>query len=249
MTIYHSTTDLARRSLIAALLGICVLGISACGSNLPKYRYRLRISVRTPEGIVSGASVLEVSTFRAGDNTIPTPGAVRHSLRGQAIFVDLGERGKLLGLLASADGNVDWAKNILFRLTPPARNVPPGTSSRERFAARYAAMLSNRKPIEVPQYLPDGIMNASRPAWPMMVKLDNSLALETMVVVDPLQLPKYFGPGVEIDKLEAQITYDQVDFGIKKFINWLPIDYNSIPRNVAKSGIPMGDLQELFLRD
>jgi hypothetical protein len=77
---------------------ICVtaplaFALSACGTA-PEVHYRMTIEVDTPEGLKTGSSVW---AWRIAKGGLGNPYSGR--FRGQAITVDLGERGTLFGLL------------------------------------------------------------------------------------------------------------------------------------------------------
>jgi len=77
------------------------------------YRYRLALEVETPDGIRSGSSVIEVryemfSEFNGRDHV--------SRVFGEAVFVDLGQRKNLVGLLAAGPSgeDVDYPGRIVF---------------------------------------------------------------------------------------------------------------------------------------
>jgi hypothetical protein len=92
---------------VALLVGGLYAGYAAAYPS-HVYRYRMTIDVDTPAGVKSGASVLEVKTIQYPSWV--TLGANNHSttVRGEAVFVDLGNGRNLVALLAldrhAADG-------------------------------------------------------------------------------------------------------------------------------------------------
>lgn len=214
-----------RRYLLTASAVSLLFLAGGCGRSTPDYRYRLTIEVETPEGLRSGSGVLSVRTYRAGEYSIPTPGAVSHRLRGQAVMVDLGRRGKLFALLRS-EVDVDWPMTLMFRLTPllPKAELR-GLSSRERYERQFAAMLARRQPIEVPRYFPDIADLRNRPGWPLMVRFGDVRDPTTIVRADPDDLAPSFGEGVRIKRIIAQLTDDPVTVGIEKTMPWV-LDFN-----------------------
>lgn len=78
-----------------------VLPMSACGlfgQDLGAYRFRLTLSVETPDGVREASSVLEA---RYGTTKVFGRGEVStHSLRGEAVFLDLGAGSNLVMILA-----------------------------------------------------------------------------------------------------------------------------------------------------
>src|SRR6476619_11404 len=74
-----------RRQAIAAL-GLPLL-FAACSEDRASYRYKLMLSVDTPEGVKSGFSVVEVNARKV---TLPERGTLS-AATGEAVYVDLGE--------------------------------------------------------------------------------------------------------------------------------------------------------------
>lgn len=221
MTSHH----LNRRGAMALLAGaaLALPGCGVAGERLPDYRYRLTVEVETPEGLKTGSSVIEVSTAVAGRNSIPTPGAVSHRVRGEAVTVDLGGRGMLFALLRS-DDNSDWASNVMFRFAPKvprAHDADGKFDADSYFEAQFAAMLKQRDPIELPRTFPDQGHLKDQPARPMLVRFANIADPTTVEKVDPDDLAVSFGQGVKLKRITVQITDDPVTTGIEKRLGWM----------------------------
>ncbi|NMW32944.1 hypothetical protein HKD42_12810, partial [Altererythrobacter sp. RZ02] len=113
-----------RRNFLSRVALGAAFVLSGCGLGpdpTPDYRYRLTVEVETPEGLKSGSSVIEVQTNIAGEYSIPTPGRVSQRLRGEAVTVDLDD-GQVLFALLRSDSEADWAKQVMFLLTPSVRS-------------------------------------------------------------------------------------------------------------------------------
>ncbi|MCB1592941.1 MAG: hypothetical protein KDI90_10880, partial [Alphaproteobacteria bacterium] len=84
-------------------LGFIVLlfvGIQACAMithPVSSWRYRVTVEIETPEGLKTGSAVHQLSNraplFRWSENINPP------SFEGEAVVIDLGERGKVFALL------------------------------------------------------------------------------------------------------------------------------------------------------
>lgn len=188
----------------ALLLSACSLG----PDPTPDYRYRLTVEVDTPDGLKTGSSVIEVKTSVAGENAITTPGRVSHTLRGEAVAVDLGDGRSLFALLRSPT-DIDWANNVMFILTPGQGD----------FQSRFEAMLKRRKEYTLPRYLP--IRGERRPARPMLVAFGDLADPTSVAEVDPDDLAKTFGEGVSLKRITVQLTDDPVTTGIEQLLGWL----------------------------
>jgi hypothetical protein len=215
-----------RREALALLAAVAALALPGCGvagERLPDFRYRLTVEVETPEGLRTGSSVIEVSTMVAGRYSIPNPGKVIHRVKGEAVTVDLGSRGTLFALLRS-DDNVDWAKNVMYRLAPevPRTRDADGRFDAHRYLhAGYAAMLKRREPIELPRTFPDQAHLRDQPALPMLVRLRDIADPRTVEKVDPDDLAATFGKGVKLRRITMQVTDEPVTTGITNRLAWL----------------------------
>ncbi len=210
------------RRVMALMAGLVVL-LSGCGTALLDYRYRLTVEVETPEGLKTGSSVIEVSTSMTGSTSIPSPGAVRHRLRGEAVTVDLGQHGTLFALLRS-DVDVDWATNLLFLLAPEVSAVRDENGkydSDASFRARYGAMLQNRRLIVLPKTFHTIRVLRDMPARPMLVRFRDITDPTTVERVDPDDLAASFGEGIKLKRVTVQLTDDPVTKGIIKELPWL----------------------------
>lgn len=210
------------RGVMTLMAGLVVM-LSGCGTALPDYRYRLTVEVETPEGLKTGSSVVEVSTSTTSSISIPSPGAVRHRLSGEAVTIDLGQRGTLFALLRS-DVDVDWATNLLFRLAPEVgavRDENGRYDSDASFRARYEAMLQNRRLIVLPKTFHHIRVLRDMPARPMLVRFRDVTDPTTVERVDPDDLAASFGEGVKLRRVTVQLTDDPVTTGIEERLGWL----------------------------
>ena len=86
--------------LLAAIGAIIVLIVLWWMIQSPTYvhRFRLGVEIATPEGPRAGSSVIEVRTtnYKSG---LPEMRGLRSTVRGEAVFVDLGARGHVIAIL------------------------------------------------------------------------------------------------------------------------------------------------------
>jgi hypothetical protein len=220
------------------MLGVAALAclpLAACGSGgnsnetrqtmgggkiYPTYRYRLTVEVDTPEGLKTGSSVIEVETRVAGKLAIPSPGAVSHRVRGEAVTIELGEAGTLFALLRS-NADSDWASRVLFLL---ARTVPfEETKGREENAAfdlRFNDMMTLKGPQPLPRHFRDlppkkGQASQTPTAYPILVRFADIVDPKTVELVDPDNLAASFGKGVKLRRITLERTEDAVTTGIQ----------------------------------
>lgn len=80
------------------------------------WRYKLTVVVETPEGIKTGYSVREVTNSASRIKFIDLPEATNPARgTGEAVVIDLGERGKLFALLSGYMRGPDHYKTILYK--------------------------------------------------------------------------------------------------------------------------------------
>lgn len=222
---------------------VAALAVAACGlvDDTPTYRYRLTVEVETPEGLRTGSSVIEVETSRSGG--IPTPGAMYHRVRGEAVAVDL-PGGRTLFALLRSENDIDWASRVMFMLAPEA----PLTAE-DPFQVRYANMLQLKGPIGLPRMWPPVGGLDERSAYPMMVTfgdLDDPTRVER---VDPDDLAASFGEGVRLKRITVQMTDEPVTQRIAKRLAWLGRTYEmGLATEDFPEGFPVGDFEGLFLK-
>ncbi|MGB7406685.1 MAG: hypothetical protein WA906_13430 [Pacificimonas sp.] len=102
------------RLAVGLAVGAAALAASACAEQLPTYRYKLTVEVDTPEGVVSGSAVREVTSSCSTANGYAGGGASM-DVRGEAVAVDL-PNGKALFALLSAPTYNGEAEHVAFNV-------------------------------------------------------------------------------------------------------------------------------------
>ena len=194
----------------------------------PNYRYRLTVEVDTPEGVKTGSSVIEVETAMSGPNNIPSPGSLYLRARGEAVTVDLGERGLLFALLRSKY-IIDWAAGALMSVVPSLspgeiRNLPDGVDEFGMLMDRLLAV-PFEQPRPLPRYVQLGVnppLESGPPnGYPMLVRFDDLTKPETVKRVDPDDMAASFGHGVVLKSITVARTAETVTTSIKRRLNWV----------------------------
>jgi hypothetical protein len=217
-----------RRHFLVATSLVSLLTLPACGSifgkNFPTYRYRLTVEVDTPQGLRVGSSVIEVMTGEDSRKSLSL-GNVHHNIHGEAVAVDLPGGRTLFALLRSED-SVDWATNIVFRLTPTETRPDKKDGFDATFAATFEKMRANRGLQQIPHFKPveNQWQKADAPErnlWPMLVTFTDIRDPKSVEKVDPDHLDTTFGKGVTLKRITVQVTDDSVTSGIEKRLGWL----------------------------
>jgi hypothetical protein len=192
------------------------------GKIYPTYRYRLTVEVDTPEGLKTGSSVIEVQTRRASKNAIPSPRMLSYKVRGEAVTVDLGQRGLLFALLRSEISS-SWAGRAFEMMAPPTpRDEAIGMD--DEYGYRRARALALKGPQVIPRHI-KGNYGAQNPkpsdpsnAWPMLVRFLDIADPKTLAKVDPDALAVSFGKGVKLRRITVERTEDAVTAGIDRWL-------------------------------
>ena len=183
-------------------------------------RYRMTVSVETPEGIKTGSAVREVTIERhpqlLGETSVGSVG-----VRGEAITVDLGKRGVLFALMSGGVGGVDYGAYILTTAFP----VRGGPVTREGIGY-YRSLKTGKVTLKPGQY-------------PMFVRFKDSSDPKTVESIyreepyDALnekgqytgrayhitdRFEETFGKGVKLKEVTIEITDEPVTTGVEKII-------------------------------
>lgn len=216
-------------------LAIGVLSLSGCGSY-EEVRYRMTVEVDTPQGSISGSSVIEVSG-RTRPAWFPgSPGGSTSGFRGEAVTVEMPNGELMFALLYSENNQMDAGDflGIAFeeRLKKEyerriSANDTPG------FVETLEKMKSWDGAIEVlPLIDKNGrafVNNkwvAGVSSYPIMVRFDDIENPKSIKEVDPGNLAEIYGKGIALKRITITITNDAVTDGIEAKLNWLSGYYN-----------------------
>jgi hypothetical protein len=206
-------------SMFAAAVAILVLNwwILDGSTTRPRViRSRLTLVVETPEGERSGSSVTQNTTYFAGGLTRAQGWGLTEQLVGEAVVIDLGQRGILFSTferpstLSRSGGDAYSAGVTPFPQEKFRGEYSANASINERYAA-YLDDLNRLKPKS--ELLLENV--------PVLVRFDNLNDPTSVVLVDPLDLAASFGPGVAFKGATVEITDDPITHGIEARLPWL----------------------------
>jgi hypothetical protein len=189
---------------VAALAVIIVGFIAAYPLLYPTYshRYRLTLEVETPDGLKTGSSVIEPSA-RAQPLILVNSTAVT-DLKGDAVFVDLGKVGSVLGLLAV--GKEIQAPYGPVYLAIKSFGVP---NCKQPFCQwREIAHKSGER-----DFPPDLV--------PALVTLSSSGDPKSARFLRPGELETVFGPGYRLKRAWIELTQEPVTHEISEKLPWV----------------------------
>ncbi|MGY3476383.1 hypothetical protein [Bradyrhizobium ottawaense] len=108
---------------LLGLLAVLVVG-DQIRINRPGHKFRLTVEVTTPDGIKAGSGVLAVVPDRNYNR------GGRTTMRGEAVFVDLGQSKNLVALLAHRqDAKLDFDESTMSRSVPMAPRAATASRS------------------------------------------------------------------------------------------------------------------------
>ena len=196
--------------IIFAIIGIT----SVVGWNVfypsATWRYKMTVTVETPEGIKTGYAVREVNV-QLTPRVLPEVRGIEYSIKGEAVAVDLGDRGVLFALLSS-ETVWDHAEYLVPRSFPANhyKDIPGG--SRGRKHVRFyqdLAKTKNKATLKFDEY-------------PMFVRFKDIADPKTVEKVDATNLVASFGEGVTLQNIQIEMTSEEVTVGMAKLLPWLP---------------------------
>lgn len=190
--------------------------------------YRIVVTVEADGEAYTGSSVMEVS-YAHLPRTLPEAHTMRTDFRGEAVAVDIGDRGTLFVLLTGARccpdepfsaehgyGEPEWLPNEIFDLQV-GRNRDLG---RLRSLDKEANVPFNR--------------------LPMMVRFGDINDPTTVRQVNPYDLEASFGEGVSLSSVRLETTWAWLSTGIDERLPWF---HRSHPPGTRLKAIIYGDAQ------
>ncbi|HRI75759.1 MAG TPA: hypothetical protein PLX33_02095 [Alphaproteobacteria bacterium] len=187
------------------------------------WRYKMTVTVETPEGIKTGSAVREISAY-----SMPMfLGVNRHTHikleKGEAVVVDLGERGALF-VLMSLGGGAGQAIGAPFNAFPS----PCSRGAISRCSIKYYTNLKNTGKAELkPRFYP-GMVYFKNRYDPQTVER----VVEMKACPDPEtgfnshcikadHFERVFGEGVRLKSITVEMTKEETVWTISGFLPWL----------------------------
>jgi hypothetical protein len=197
---------------IASLLGSVAL--AACSESVT-FRYRLAVEVMTPNGIKTGATVLECTEVDNSHNILALNKTLFPYLRGQAIVVDLGPPGLLFVLL---NGQLGVRRMPLYvalteKLVSSWGIDPVDGKQKIRAGAEIVRDLARiTSTIEIPHKDLQRFLRFAR-----FRDLSDPSSIEFLNLDS---IGATFGNGVKLLRVTILMTRDPVTTGIEKRLGW-----------------------------
>jgi hypothetical protein len=208
---------MARRDVMRAPLALAgAFLLSSCGGDVADmpflwqkpYYAKLKVEVDTPQGVKSGASVIEVTWDKANKG---------FKVRGEAVAVDL-PGGQTVFALLRSKSSVDWAAYLHenVKLDGPI----------ETHEELYRKVAADRRVWPVKRRAVTAISDVDN--YPYFVRFKDVKDPKSVEQVDPDNLAKSFGAGYRLKSMTVQMTDEPVTVGIEKRLAWLRTQKGSL---------------------
>ncbi len=172
-----------------------------------KLRYKITINVQTPDGIKSGSAVREVTIDKfQGFN--PDKADFNAKMRGEAVVIDLEERGKLFALI-----NTNSYTEMLYAFPIEEKTAPlslEGIEYYKNLKVGDKAELKNK--IHWPKFVTFEDLND-----PLSVKLAREIGLEKE---GSKNLEEVFGNEIFIKDIVIEITDEVITKNMEFYLPW-----------------------------
>jgi hypothetical protein len=186
-------TQMSRRALLSTMSATALSGCGVLGEHVGTYRFRLSLTVMTPEGERTASSVLQVA-YSLGQ-TLGMGFAAHYVLNGEAVFLDLGQSRNVVMLLAHGPMG-EGVDAIAWLPTSALLGLPAGWSAAEGLARGGKTL--------------EGKAELKPPLIPTIVTFTDLKDPATARVITPEDYGYLFGPGYAFKRA----TLEMVPVGI-----------------------------------
>jgi hypothetical protein len=182
-----------------------------------KIHHRLTLKIESEGTVYTGSGVIETVWYpglKIGGAWFGNIWNVH--VRGEAVAVDLGERGTLFALLTGPETLEAGGRHGESFFPHDPERIPLEAFAMEKSSSAVLtqdflnAISRRRDTVDLP-------LNK----LPMLVRFTNLADPRSVERVDPNNLPASFGPGVRIVSATLAVTDDPVTAGIEKKLVWL----------------------------
>jgi hypothetical protein len=190
------------------------------------WRYKMTVSVETPEGIKTGFAVREVTVELVPKLTPEMKPTTR--IKGEAVVVDLGQRGVVFALLVGNTLGTDHAKFLPFHVFPFGkeplskegivyyRNLKAGPTDIDLQLLPTLVRFRNQSDPKTIENLIEVDVCPGHRGWPKVYCLKKDRFEEAL------------GEGVQFKSATIEMTEESVTADVEKYLPWLPDYYNKM---------------------
>lgn len=195
--------------IFLGIAGIAVFAAGAMGmSDLyvsGTWRYKMTVVVETPEGIKTGSAVREVQAKRQRSILTSIGEITKTFVIGEAVIVDLGERGVLFKLM-----DIDGSHGVVYEAFPFPDGAPLTPEGVQYYDSLYEKVGDQKFSLER--------RSDHYPGFATFTDLNDPKSVKG---VHPDKLDEHFGEGVRIKEIFVQMTDEQVTDIMMRWLPWL----------------------------
>ncbi len=180
-----------------------VLLITSCGwFEWGSWRYKLTVEIETPEGIKSGSAVRQVNAYTNIAKWVnPGVRAISYDVKGEAVVIDLGERGVVFAL-------INWSS---YQDVLNAFPKPKGEKTIPYYRSLKPGMRADLLDVR------------ARPKLVTFTELDDANSIKA---VPYGEMNKVFHDDIRLHSILIEITRSPVTWG--GVDEWLPSGYGKL---------------------
>ena|SRR6218665_155789 len=206
---------------LTVTMAACAVAGTSAEYPSTKIRYKMTVEVETPEGIKTGSSVREISMVSRPEMLAEGNDTHMTLEKGEAVVVDLGERGVLFALLSGPSSGSDHDVWVILRAFPSS--CPEGAVS--KCSIRYYSNIKTpeTKMLDLNNY--PTFVKFKDTAEPLSVEIVSKYAERSMpdgYGGEARSIKEVFGSGVSIKSVKIEVTKDIARNGeLARVLPWL----------------------------
>lgn len=184
-----------------AILTLTLLtSLFGCGPERHTWNQRMTLVVETPDGIVTGSSIVEVNATYCPDGCgLAGDIEVSYGYRGEAVALEVLPGQWLFALIGNP-------AEVMYRASPDQFGGIP----RHERGQWLAATPDQTEPVELTG------------GWrPRLVTFGDIADPVTVAAVDPDNLAATFGEGVQLTEVTLEVVREGAEFSIPATLSWL----------------------------
>src|SRR6266568_2143923 len=200
---------LNRRKFAGLLCAGAALPLGGCGTTA-SYRYKLTLSLDTPDGVKTGFNVVEIDYWTV---VIPARGEASRA-RGQGIFIGLGSgRRPLVVLLTHNRRAHESGYEAIWQGTSPTGIVAKKCLN-VTSADKWSDVASRFRICR-------GVYSLTTAELPDLVTFSDLNDPKSLMLVAPNNLIATLGPGISWRSMTIQIVDEPLTKGIDEHLPWV----------------------------
>ncbi len=207
--------------MVIALLAVtaCKKDAGAAGELLVSgtWRYKMTVTVETPEGMKSGYAVREISNSASSIGLNLPESTNTADVKGEAVVIDLGERGKVFAVMKGKRLGEDYAENILYQTLGGGTNIE-GIKALNNLVNKKAVLEISNYPVLVT--FTD--LNNPKTIKPLLeMEEDQNPDHTGIFVIKADHFEELLGVGVKLKEITIEMTDEPITSKIKSLLPWL----------------------------